>query len=163
MHATTLTLRPIEKKDNAAMAQIIRQVMTEFGCVGPGYSIEDAEVDEMYQNYNRPGHIYLVIEKGGKIIGGGGIGTLVGQNESICELKKMYFYPEARGQGMGRKMVETLLEKAKNLGYQQCYLETVARMESANKLYEKTGFKKLTAPMGNTGHCSCDSHYLKDL
>jgi len=163
MKPKELKLRPIQKKDNAEIAKIIREVMTEFGCVGHGYSIEDPEVDDMFENYNRPHHQYLVIEKDGKVIGGGGIGNLIGEDERICELKKMYFFPEARGHGMGRKMVETLLETARELGYKKCYLETVARMENANMLYSKTGFKKLTGPMGNTGHCSCDSQYLRDL
>ena len=163
MSKPEIQLRPIEKDDNPVIANIIREVMTEFGCVGNGYSITDAEVDMMFENYNRPGHFYMVLEKDGKIIGGGGIGILPGADTGTCELKKMYFSTEARGHGMGRKTVETLLEKAKELGYKKCYLETVSRMESANILYTKTGFTKLTGPLGNTGHCSCDSQYLRVL
>ncbi len=160
---TTIQLRSIKKEDNPAIAQIIRTVMTEFECVGEGYSIEDPEVDTMCEAYDSPRHSYLVLEKKGKVVGGGGIGPLYGGEANTCELKKMYFSSEARGQGMGKKLVTTLLERAKKLGYQKCYLETVERMESANILYQKMGFKKLEGAMGDTGHCSCDSHYVREL
>ncbi len=44
-------IRPIRPEDNPAVAQIIRQVMTEFGAVGCGFSIEDDEVDSMFEAY----------------------------------------------------------------------------------------------------------------
>lgn len=50
-HAARLQLRLIEKKDNAVVADIIRLVMTEFKAVGCGFSINDAEVDDMYTAY----------------------------------------------------------------------------------------------------------------
>lgn len=47
-------IRPIETRDNAAVAAIIRTVMPEFGADGPGFAIHDAEVDTMYEAYARP-------------------------------------------------------------------------------------------------------------
>ena len=43
----TFLIRPIEPRDDAAMAAIIRAVMPEFGADGPGFAIHDAEVDTM--------------------------------------------------------------------------------------------------------------------
>jgi putative acetyltransferase len=42
-------------------------------------------------------------------------------------------------------------------------LETLARMDAARKLYARFGFRALAAPMGHTGHFSCDSYYALDL
>jgi putative acetyltransferase len=44
-------LRTIRPGDNPQVAGIIRSVMTEFGAVGPGFSIMDPEVDHMYEAY----------------------------------------------------------------------------------------------------------------
>jgi len=44
---THFFIRPIEARDNAAMARIIRAVMPEFGADGPGVANHDAEVDTM--------------------------------------------------------------------------------------------------------------------
>ncbi|MEO1257945.1 MAG: GNAT family N-acetyltransferase [Bacteroidota bacterium] len=158
-----LTFRPIEKKDNPQVANIIRTVMTEFECVGEGYSINDPEIDDMYAAYNNDRSAFYVIEEGAIILGCGGIAPLEGANGQICELRKMYFFPALRGKGWGRKMVERCLVVAKKLGYDRCYLETVERMEQANFLYKKMGFEKSCEPLGNTGHSSCESYYIKEL
>jgi len=155
--------RLIQKEDNPIVAQLIRTVMTEFSCVGEGYSIMDKEVDEMWENYTNDRARFFVLTLDEKIVGCGGIGPLQGGNETTCELKKMYFYPETRGHGMGRKMVETCLNAAKNIGYQTCYLETVERMIAANRLYEKMGFKLLENPMGCTGHGACDTRFSREI
>ena len=47
MNTMPFTMRPIEPRDDAAMARIIRTVMPEFGADGPGFAIHDAEVDTM--------------------------------------------------------------------------------------------------------------------
>jgi len=45
-------IRPIRAPDNGAMARVIRDVMTEHGAVGSGYSIGDPEVSDMYGSYD---------------------------------------------------------------------------------------------------------------
>ena len=44
---TNFLIRPIEPRDDVAVASIIRTVMTEFGADGPGFAIHDHEVDHM--------------------------------------------------------------------------------------------------------------------
>lgn len=163
--ADNFTLRPIQPTDNQQVAHIIRTVMTEFGAVGEGYSILDPEVDDMFGAYTNAHSAFFVIGRvgTGEVLGCGGIGPLIGGGSEVCELKKMYFLPGLRGLGFGKKMVATCLEKAKELGYQRCYLETCARMEQANILYQNKGFEKIDGPMGATGHCSCDAWYLKEV
>lgn len=156
-------LRTIQAKDNEQVAKLIKTVMTEFDCVGDGYSINDPEVENIFEAYSKDRHAFWVIESEDKILGCGGIGQLEGADESICELKKMYFYSELRGKGWGRKMVETCLAKAKEWGYQTCYIETVDRMTDALRLYKKVGFTILEKRVGDTGHCSCESFLAKEL
>lgn len=155
-------VRPIEKHDNEQIAQIIRTVMTEYGATGTGYSIMDNEVDRMFEAYNERAK-YFVVEKDDKILGGSGVSQLIGGDENICELKKMYFLNELRGLGFGEKLLELCLETAKELGYKKCYLETLSHMHAAQKLYEKFGFKKLDKPMGNTGHFKCNCWYVREV
>ena len=47
-------IRPIEPRDEAAVATIIRKVMPEFGAVGEGFAINDPEVDWMHRAYSTP-------------------------------------------------------------------------------------------------------------
>ncbi|MEM8908749.1 MAG: bifunctional helix-turn-helix transcriptional regulator/GNAT family N-acetyltransferase [Bacteroidota bacterium] len=156
-------IRPIRPEDNPQVARIIRDVMTEFQAVGQGYSINDPEVDQMYEAYQGQNACFYVLEKNERLLGCGGIAPLKGAEQQICELQKMYFFSETRGLGLGKKLVYLLLEEARKRNYQQCYLETLERMWQANLLYQKVGFQKIDGPLGNTGHCSCDAHYLLDL
>lgn len=156
-------LRPIESRDDAAVAAIIRAVMPEFGATGCGFAINDPEVDWMSRAYAEPRSAYFVVERDGKVIGGGGIAPLSGGDEGTCELRKMYFLPEARGIGAGTAMMARCLQAARDAGFARCYLETLGGMDAAMRLYERTGFRRLDAPLGDTGHGGCNTFYLLDL
>lgn len=109
MQNDTLIIRPIESGDNEPMAKIIREVMTAYGAVGDGFSINDPEVDQMYDYYQAEGCAYFVLSNAhNQVLGGGGIGPLVGGDPATCELKKMYFVPSVRGRGMGQEMVDQI-------------------------------------------------------
>lgn len=161
---TELKLRPIQPKDDAAVAGVIRTVMPEFGASGPGFAIHDPEVNGMSAAYARPGRAYFVVEDAsGRVLGGAGIAPLDGGEPGVCELRKMYFLREARGRGVGEKLLRHCLEFARAAGYQLCYLETLKGMDQAQKLYRKVGFEPLCGPMGSTGHFGCDHWYALKL
>ena len=158
-----LLLRPIRPEDDAAVASIIRTVMPEFGAGGCGFAIHDAEVDGMSGAYAAPRHAYFVIEHAGEVLGGGGIAPLSGGDADTCELRKMYFLPQARGIGAGAMMMARCLDAARAAGFARCYLETLTGMDAAMRLYERSGFRRIDGPLGATGHGGCDTFYLRDL
>ena len=160
---SALTLRPIAPGDDVAIAAIIRAVMPEFGAKGPGFAIDDPEVDFMSRAYSGPRAAYFVVEREGEVVGGGGVGPLAGAPDDVCELRKMYFLPEARGSGMGRALLARNIEAARSFGYRTMYLETLTGMDAARHLYEKLGFQRLTEPMGATGHHGCNRFYALSL
>lgn len=157
------SIRPISADDNAAMADVIRQVMPEFGADGPGFAIHDTEVDHLYQAYTQPHSAYFVVERGGLVLGGGGMAPLQNGEPDVCELRKMYFLPEVRGSGAGAALMHCCLEAARARGFRRCYLETLTGMDAAQSLYLRSGFQPLPAPMGGTGHFSCDRFFILDL
>lgn len=157
------SIRPICPADNAAMARIIRQVMTEYGAVGEGYSINDPEVDRMYEQYCGADHAFFVIESAGSVVGGAGVAPLRRGGDGVCELRKMYLLPGARGKGLGRQLLQKCLEAARQRGFRTCYLETINRMDRAQRLYLSAGFTPLDGPMGSTGHNACDAWYALEL
>ena len=158
----SFTIRPIAAADSPAIAEVIRAVMPEFGADGPGFAIHDAEVNDMHAAYTREGCAYFVVELDGRVCGGGGIAPLDGE-AGVCELRKMYFLPELRGRGVGAALMHRCLGAARALNYERCYLETLTGMDAAQKLYERFGFARIAAAMGNTGHFGCNRFYLLDL
>ena len=160
---TAFAIRPVEARDDAALAAIIRTVMPEFGATGPGFAINDPEVDWMHRAYGQPRSAYFVVERDGVVLGGGGVAPLEGGDADTCELRKMYFLPELRGVGAGAAVMARCLEAARTAGYRRCYLETLCGMDAAMRLYERTGFRRIPGPLGATGHGGCNTFYLLDL
>lgn len=158
-----VAIRPIRGDDDRAIAAIIRAVMPEFGAVGSGFAISDPEVDWMSRAYAEPRHAYFVVERDGAVLGGGGIAPLAGGDGDTCELRKMYFLPEARGIGAGAAMMARCLDAARGAGFARCYLETLTGMDAAQRLYERSGFRRIDGPMGATGHGGCNTFYLLEL
>lgn len=158
-----IVIRPIEPRDDAAMAAIIREVMPAFGACGAGFAINDPEVDWMHRAYAAPRHAYFVVELDGMVAGGGGIAPLAGGDAGTCELRKMYFLPALRGRGAGATLMDRCLDFARAAGFRRCYLETLTGMDAAQALYARTGFRRIDAPMGATGHGGCDRWFLLEL
>jgi putative acetyltransferase len=160
---SNFSIRPILADDDAAMAAVIRTVMPEFGATGSGFAISDPEVDWMSRAYAAPRHAYFVLERDGRVLGGAGVAPLAGGGADVCELRKMYFLPDARGSGAGAAMMARCLDAARGFGFTRCYLETLTGMDAAMRLYERSGFHRIDGPMGATGHGGCNRFYLLDL
>jgi putative acetyltransferase len=156
-------IREIKQHDNLQVANVIRTVLIELGVPKVGTAYEDKATDEMFENFQKKTSKYYVIEHDSIIVGGAGIAQLDNFEGKTCELQKMYFLPIIRGKGLGTKLITTCLQKAKELGFENCYLETMPYMESAKALYQKNGFINLDEPMGGTGHYSCNVWMLKNL
>lgn len=158
-----MLLREIKKEDNPQIATVIREVFIIENYPKTGTAFADVQLDFMFEAYQSTKSIYFVFEENNKIIGGAGINQLYHSDENICELQKMYFLPEARGRGIGLQLIQKCLAKAKEFGYEKCYLETLPVMLNAQNLYKKVGFEYLSEPLGGTGHTSCPVWMIKQL
>jgi len=161
---TDITIRPIEEKDNEALARIIRTTLEEFGANHPGTVYYDAATDTLYQLFSQtPGSVYYVAEYNNELVGGGGIFPSPGLPEGTCELVKMYLLKKVRGLGLGKLLIQKALDFAKEEKYKNVYIETMPELQQALKAYEKFGFEYINQPLGNTGHFGCDLWMLKKV
>lgn len=157
----SIIIREIEEKDNKRVKEIIRSCLIEFGGNKKGTAWDDPNLGCFSEVYKDNKSIFYVAEKDGIVIGCGGIGPLEGQ-VGVCELQKMYFLEEGRGLGAAKEILDKSLEFAKS-HYSKCYLETLTTMKRAQSFYIRNGFNKICSPVGSTGHCSCDTFYIKEL
>jgi putative acetyltransferase len=159
-----ITTRIIQQADNPSIAKIIRDSLAEFGANKPGTVYFDESTDHLFEMFRAsPGSKYFIAEKNGEVIGGAGIYPTDALPAGTCELVKMYLKPEVRGMGLGKHLIGKCLDTAKEMGYQQVYIETMPELRKALSVYEQFGFRYIDAPMGNSGHTGCDLWMLKQL
>ena len=159
----TWKIREIKAEDNQQVKHLIQSVLVEMGVPKVGTAYEDKALDDMTEEYEGDRKAYFIVEENNKVIGGAGIAALRGTEEPICELQKMYFLPEARGRGIGTKMINTCMDFGRQHSFEKCYIETLPYMENARKLYHKSGFETVEKPVGDTGHYNCTVYMLRDL
>ncbi|KAF7589298.1 hypothetical protein BBP40_004485, partial [Aspergillus hancockii] len=66
-------------------------------------------------------------------------------DERYCEMKRLYVSPVARGTGLGKALVDSIIRRAKELGYREMRLDTLPSMTSAIPLYQRVGFVEIPA------------------
>ncbi|NLA50233.1 MAG: GNAT family N-acetyltransferase [Bacteroidales bacterium] len=158
-----VTYRPIEPGDNREIAALIRAVFREFGVDRPGTVYTDPTTDHLYELFRQPRSVYWMAFVHGVMAGGCGIYPTPGLPEGCGELVKFYLAAPYRGQGTGRHLMELCFASARELDYRQLYLESFPELDKAVGMYEKAGFRYLSAPLGQSGHFACNLWMLKEL
>tara|TARA_B100001093_G_scaffold520430_1_gene615825 strand:+ start:7235 stop:7717 length:483 start_codon:yes stop_codon:yes gene_type:complete len=152
-----MRIRAIEQKDNQQMGALIQQVLIEHEVPKKGTAYSDPFLFSLYDYYKDldQAKYFVIVDENENVLGGCGYGPILNSEAHICEIQKMYFYPQTRGKGMGALMMKRVLEEAKNDAYSLCYIETMPQMQTAQRLYKNFGFEYIDEPIGETGHPSC--------
>lgn len=93
------------------------------------------------------------------------VGTAALRHEGggVYELTKMAVAPEARGRGVGRSLVQALLEAFQALGGRELFLESASRLGPALKLYESVGFVHRQAPRPGSHYVRADVYMVWEM
>jgi GNAT superfamily N-acetyltransferase len=94
-----------------------------------------------------PSGAYVIVREDGRAVAGGGIRRL---GDDVCEIKRMFVVPEARGRGHGRRLLEALEGAAVDLGYRFARLDTAQSMTTAMAMYRAAGYRSIPDYNGNS-------------
>lgn len=160
---STITIRAVEKRDNAILAKIIRGVFIEHNAPQEGTVYTDPTTDDLYQLFQVQKSELWVGELDGEIMGCCGIHPTEGLDGDCTELVKFYLHKSGRGKGIGRALMQQCVDSALRLGYEKIYLESLPHFAKAVNMYLKQGFTELDKPLGCSGHTTCNIWMVKSL
>lgn len=158
-----IIIRLVKKKDNFALAEMIKHVFEEHNAPLVGTVYSDPSLNCLYDVFNHPESFLWVAEINNKVMGCCGVYPTDGLPKGHVELVKFYLSKEIRGLGLGRQLMQKCILNATELGYKKLYIESFPQFSKAVRIYEKIGFKKINHALGNSGHTACDIWMVKDL
>ncbi len=129
----------LARADIAAVVTLFRAYAASLP-VDLAYQSFETELAAMPGKYAPP--------RGALLLARNAAGTPVGcvalremERPGACEMKRLYVAPAGRGAGLGKRLVETLVDAARAAGYHEMWLDTLPTMAEAQALYRKLGFE----------------------
>jgi GNAT superfamily N-acetyltransferase len=89
-----------------------------------------------------------------------GIACLKQLTPDAAEIKRMYVCSNDRGRGIGRVLIQRLLEEAGSIGYERVRLDSARFMTEAHQLYRSTGFRETEAYVGSEIPEAFQQHWI---
>ena len=136
----------ISESTEQPVRELIRRNLEGYEEAGTVIAATFRRLANILPVYQNEGARYFVLKdtsKGNICIGGAGIGSFHGlpPSEKLGEVRDLVLDLHYRGQGLGARLLKRCVEEAKTLGYRSLYLETTPKMENAQKLFMRFGFR----------------------
>lgn len=120
----------------------------------------DKELAELPGDYAPPDGRLLLAMENDQVAGCVALRKI---GDGIGEMKRLFVRPEFRGKGLGRTLTETIIEAARDLGYERLRLDTLpGRMDQAIAMYRSLGFKDIERYYNNPYEAAAFMELLLD-
>jgi GNAT superfamily N-acetyltransferase len=147
---TTMPFRLLKVRhpQEVAAASVLFREYADWLGVDLSFQDFESELSTLPGKYAPPdGELMLARSHAGDALGCVGVRPL--DAAVVCEMKRLYVRPAARGSGVGRALIGAIIESAKELGYAEMKLDTLPWMDSAMALYRQFGFEEIAAYCDN--------------
>jgi len=132
------------KIKHAIFPEDLEHVLTIFreyiGSPSVSLDFQDYETEfaSLPGKYASPEGRLLLAWKDGAVVGCAALRKVDG---SVCEMKRVYIRSTVRGEGLGRRLIETILAEAREAGYSRICLDVLPEFVAAQNIYESLGFR----------------------
>ena len=152
MPGAAYQIQPVRSADDLGATIRLFEAYAASLPVDLAYQGFAAELAGLPGNYAPPdGDLLLARNGAGAAIGCVALRPMA--DPGSCEMKRLYVSPQARGLGLGKALVESVIATARQIGYRRMRLDTLPSMAMAIDLYRARGFVPIppyydTAPPG---------------
>lgn len=136
-------LLALRDAEGAADMDTVRTLFREYQAgLGVSLCFQDFETElaELPGKYVDPSGCLLLATSDGRAAGVVALRALDG---GICEMKRLYVRPAARGLGLGRKLAVSVVDEARKRGHRAMRLDTLPQLAAAIELYRSLGFVEI--------------------
>lgn len=156
-HYRDFYIRDWQTCDRKSACDLIKDVLAEYGLVCEPQGA-DQDVWDVETYYQRAGGQFWVVEQQDQIVGTAAYYPVQGDCPT-AEIRKMYLRPTARGQGLGRFLLQALEREIMANQFHRIRIETASQLKEAVQLYESSGYM----PDAHIETQRCDRAYYKWL
>lgn len=150
-----LKLRPGKRADADALRTLVGGILQSYGL--PADSVtQDGDLDDVADWYGSRHGVFEVLEdSAGALVGC--CGAYV-RSQTVCELRRLYLAYRVRHRGLGRVLMDRILDWARTRGFETIELFTAPVLKEAVQLYERYGFARQLQATADGGG-ACDLHF----
>ena len=140
-------VRSVDDLDVSALRAILRAYMDKVSTdmvelsgiyVDPGSAIEETLLH--LGNYLPPDGAVILAHRSDNLVGCGFLRRI---RPDAAEIKRLFVVPEARGVGLGGRLVSCIIRRADEMDFRELYLDTAHFMRDASRLYQRFGFQMI--------------------
>ena len=143
MPSASYAIRPVRSPEDMQAVIALFYAYADFLGVDLTYQKFADEMAAMPGKYAPPqGELLLARGEDGAALGCVGLRPL---EPGICEMKRLYVAPEARGLKLGQALADAIVAAARGIGYAEMRLDTLPKLTAAVALYENMGFRRIAA------------------
>jgi len=114
-------------------------IQRDYGLEFDAEAMVASDLSDQVKFHPPDGRFYLALY-GDQIAG---VGCLKKLEERVGEIQRMYVPTSFRGKGIGRAIVNRLIDDARSIGYRQLKLESLEFLAAAHSLYRSVGFLEI--------------------
>lgn len=138
-------IRPAQPADIPDVRRMMEEYVAWIG-LDLAFQEIDGELAGLPGDYAPPRGALFVVPDGSGLAGMIALRPFDGR---ICEMKRLFVRPSARGRGLAQQLIAHALDAARRLGYAEIRLDTLPMMGDAQSLYVSLGFHDI-APYYDT-------------
>jgi putative acetyltransferase len=159
-----VTVRPVGAGDVDAVVALVRETLSEFGLRFGEGSKTDEELSRLPASYeDHGGAFWVAVDAVGRLLGTCGVFPIGGGAQAApatFELRKMYLRSDARGLGLGQRLLDASVAWTRGRGGRRLVLDTTEQMTRAIRFYEANGFVRDDAQIRGS---RCSRGYVREL
>lgn len=152
-------VRPWSDADGLAAWRVVKAVFDEYGFILDAMDY-DLDLRDIPGQYLRRGGQFWVAEVDGEVVGTVGVRPSA---PDVAELRRLYLLAERRGLGLGRRLIEIVIDWARSHGYPTVELWSDVLFERAHVLYEAAGFERVGERIADDPDQSREHHYVLQI